>query len=122
MGELAIDTLSLPPVYYRWLQVVRRFPMFDVRRAGILCSIRLSYILEPTQGAKDIFLHRQRLGGLFPPPYLPLGYDVFGNILLWDLESGVVYLHWRGASPSCQVKVAPSLEDLCDKLYYRPIH
>lgn len=117
-----VDTPTLPPEYYRWLETARRFPMLNVWREGVLCSVKLSYLLEPQKGDRDLFAHLARVQRLFPEGYLPLAYDVFGNLLLWDMREGAVYLHWQGTPPSRRVKVAPSLEDLCEKLYYRPIH
>lgn len=113
---------TFPPAYYRWLEVVRRYPMFDVWREGVLCTVRITYLLEPGDQERDVFLHRYRWRDYFPPPYLPLGYDVFGNLLLWDMQKGEVYLYWRKKLPSEPVKVADTLEELCEKLYYRPIY
>jgi hypothetical protein len=122
MAKVSAEQFLLPPGYYHWLEVVRRFPMFNVWRGGVLCSVKLHYVLEPSGGERDIFAHLKHIEGVFPEGYLPLGYDVFGNLLLWDLRGGSVYLHWRGTSPLERVVVAPSLEEFCDKLYYRPIH
>lgn len=120
MTEAAPDIL--PPAFFQWLESVQRFPMFNVWRSGMLCSIKLTHILDLSPTERNIFLHRMRLAGLFPDSFLPLGYDAFGNLLLWDAVEGGVYLHWRNAPPDQHIKVAPSLEDLCEKLYYRPIH
>ncbi|GIV23605.1 MAG: hypothetical protein N3A68_00710 [Bacteroidia bacterium] len=120
--EENVPTFTFPPAYYRWLEVVRRYPMFDVWRAGVLCTVRITYLLEPNGRERDVFLHRYRWRDQFPATYLPLGYDVFGNLLLWDMREGQVYLHWRGKSQSEPVKVADTLEDLCEKLYYCPIY
>ncbi len=118
MGE---ETITLPDVFYEWTGAVSRYPMFDVWREGRLCSIRLMHILRPERGSPwDIFLHWQRLREEFPPSWLPLGYDAFGNILFWDLEGEAVYLVWRGYAPELRALVAPSLSSLIEKLYYRP--
>lgn len=86
MGE---ETLTLPEVFHEWIKAVSRYPMFDVWREGRLCSVRLMHILRPERGSPwDIFAHWQRLRDEFPPAWLPLGYDAFGNILFWDLEGG----------------------------------
>ncbi|MCS7296917.1 MAG: hypothetical protein RMK19_06995 [Bacteroidia bacterium] len=90
-------------------------------RGGVLCSIKVVHVLDLSEGERNIFAHWARLTQIFPKSFLPLGYDAFGNLLLWDLSEGSVYLHWRGMPPSQCLKIAPSLEDLCDKLYYRPI-
>lgn len=116
------DALSLPEVFYHWLETVRRFPMFNVWRGGILCSVRLTHILDLSDSERNIFAHRSRLSGTFPDTFLPLGYDVFGDLLLWDVAQGTVVLHCRGTPPDQYLTVAPSLEDLCEKLYYRPIN
>lgn len=117
VGEVA----ALPPVYYRWLSLVRRYPMFDVWREGVLCSVRLTRILEPGPEERDVFAHRYRLREWLPNSYLPLGYDAFGNVLLWDLHRGAVVFRWGGSKGKSEVHVADTLEDLCEKLYYRPI-
>ncbi|MEN2992400.1 MAG: hypothetical protein ABDH91_02470 [Bacteroidia bacterium] len=113
-------TLEFPPVFYKWLERARRYPMFDIVREGTLCSVRLLYLLEPQGGPRDIFLHKQRLAATLPHSYLPLGYDAFWNILVWDVAGGGVYFQWRGRSSSPLLLVAPSLESFCDQLYYRP--
>lgn len=115
------EVTALPPAYYRWLSLVRRYPMFDVWRGGVLCSVRLFHILEPGSEEWDIFTHRYRLRDRLPYTYLPLGYDAFGNILLWDLQSGAVVFRWEGSKSPNEVRVADTLEELCEKLYYRPI-
>ncbi|MCS7188390.1 MAG: hypothetical protein NZ933_01155 [Bacteroidia bacterium] len=122
MAGCDVGRFSLPEVYYHWLERVQRYPMFDVLKEGVLCSIRLCYILKPCSGGRDIFLHQERLRKKFPPTYLPLGYDAFGNLLLWDMESGGVYLYWKDTSSENCMKVFSSLESLCESLYYRPIH
>lgn len=121
MSSSAGEVAALPPIYYRWLSLARRYPMFDVWREGVLCSVRLTRILEPDSQERDIFTHRYRLREWLPSSYLPLGYDVFGNILLWDLQSGVVLFRWEGSKSPREVRVADTLEELCEKLYYRPI-
>ncbi|MCX7652742.1 MAG: SMI1/KNR4 family protein [Bacteroidia bacterium] len=121
MTEGISNKQALPPVFFEWLATVRRLPMFDVWRQGTLCSIRLVHILDISDTDLNIFIHRSRIEGLFPDSFLPLGYDAFGNLLLWDIAEGGVYLHWRGTSHKNPVKVAASLQALCDKLYYRPI-
>ena len=115
------ETLTLPEVFYAWAGAVNRYPMFDVWREGRLCSIRLVHILRPERGSPwDIFSHWQRLRDSFPHSWLPLGYDAFGNILFWDLEGAAVYLVWHGYPVELRAVVAPSLESLIEKLYYRP--
>jgi hypothetical protein len=79
------------------------------------------HILQPERGSPwDIFAHWQRLRDEYPPAWLPLGYDAFGNILFWDLEGGGVYLAWRGYPPNFRAPVAPNLQHLIENLYYRP--
>jgi len=115
------ETITLPEIFHEWVGAVSRYPMFDVWREGRLCSIRLTHILRPERGSPwDIFLHWQRLREEFPPSWLPLGYDAFGNILFWDLERDIVYLAWRGYAAGLRALVAPSLSSLIEKLYYRP--
>ncbi|MCX8112796.1 MAG: SMI1/KNR4 family protein [Bacteroidia bacterium] len=121
MAEGLSQAVSLPQVFFDWLATVQRFPMFSVWRDGTLCSIKLTHILDLSNTDRNIFIHRSRLAGLFPDAFLPLGYDVFGNLLLWDVERDEVYIHWRGMPPEHRIKVASSLEHFCDKLYYRPI-
>jgi hypothetical protein len=115
------ETFTLPEVFHEWIKAVSRYPMFDVWREGRLCSVRLMHILRPERGSPwDIFAHWQRLRDEFPPAWLPLGYDAFGNILFWDLEGGGVYLAWRGYPPNLRAPVAPNLQHLIENLYYRP--
>ncbi|MCS7152595.1 MAG: hypothetical protein N2253_00850 [Bacteroidia bacterium] len=122
MVEGMSETPSFPEVFFRWLETAQRFPMFDVWREGTLCSIKLVHILDLSPTDRNIFMHRLRLQGFFPSSFLPLGYDAFGNLLLWDMDSDEVYLHWRGTPPNRRLKVAPTLKSLCEKMYYRPIH
>jgi len=49
-----------------------------------------------------------------------LGYDVFGNVLFWDLEGGSVYLAWQGYPSTFYASVAPNLQTFIETLYYRP--
>jgi hypothetical protein len=112
---------TLPEVFYRWIEAVRRYPMFDVWREGRLCSIRLAHLLVPEPGSVwDIFAHWQRLRAQFPLAWLPLGYDAFGNVLFWDMDGGQVWMAWQGYRSDLSAKVADDLEALIDKLYYRP--
>jgi hypothetical protein len=114
-------TLQLPEAFDDWMRAVSRYPMFDVWREGRLCSVRLVHILRPEPGSPwDIFAHWQRLREVFPPAWLPLGYDVFGNVLFWDLEGGSVYLAWRGYPSTLYTSVAPNLQTFIENLYYRP--
>ena len=114
-------TLQLPEAFDDWMRAVSRYPMFDVWREGRLCSVRLVHILRPEPGSPwDIFAHWQRLREVFPPAWLPLGYDVFGNVLFWDLEGGSVYLAWQGYPSTRYTSVAPNLQTFIENLYYRP--
>lgn len=122
MADSPHEPVTLPQVFFQWLATVQRFPMFNLWRGGTLCSIKLTHILDLSAGERNIFAHRSRLMGIFPDAFLPLGYDAFGNLLLWDIVNDTVYLHWRGTPYEQYFIVAPSLEELCEKLYYRPIH
>lgn len=120
MDRESAPTFTLPSVYYRWLERVRKYPMFDIWQGGTLCAVRLTYILEPTEGERNVFLHRLRLRIDSPDEYLPLGYDLFGNLLAWNMREGGVYFFWH-AEGFPAYRVAPSLEEMCNRLYYRPV-
>ncbi|MGQ9863557.1 MAG: hypothetical protein ACUVRD_03615 [Bacteroidia bacterium] len=114
--------LSLPKLYYEWLKEARQRPMFDVRRGGVLYQVRLIYILEPLglDEERDIFAHWSYTRKKYGMDFLPLGYDAFGNILLWNMKTQEVCFHYKNALT--QTLVAPTLDEFIDKLYYRPLH
>lgn len=88
MTESVSDKVMLPPIFFEWLSTVRRLPMFDVWRQGTLCSVKIVHVLDLSDTRLNIFIHRSRLKGVYPDSFLPLAYDGFGNLLLWDIAEG----------------------------------